>query len=319
MIVNEEKRHVCLAYFVKFSILWLTILAVGLFYFAEFRSSRISLDEIELNFKVFYLVIATIFCLFSYLVDVIIWKLIINIQVGHKRITFQEIFAILFSSSLLRYLPGRIWSFAAQALWFKKYGIAKSLSLYINIVCMLELVIFSGYCLLLYNLKETSTVLFLILLTVLILANIFYNLYGNSLFNRVFAIISRKTKIEIGIIDIPPRLIFAIQAIFIFSWVLVGLATLFLAKGVGLQVTLADAVPVVASMVLSWLAGCLVVITPAGLGVREGVMLLMLKPAVSVQVALLLPIVTRLFFLLTEALLGLVALYLGNKKGSFTV
>jgi len=52
----------------------------------------------------------------------------------------------------------------------------------------------------------------------------------------------------------------------------------------------------------SWLAGFLAVMTPAGLGVREGIMWLMLRGSMSHADALLLPIVSRLTMLLVELL-----------------
>jgi uncharacterized membrane protein YbhN (UPF0104 family) len=73
-----------------------------------------------------------------------------------------------------------------------------------------------------------------------------------------------------------------------------------------------------ASMSLSWVAGYFAVISPGGLGIREGVMLEMLNNIVSVQTALIFPLVSRVMYLMIEALLGLIALLLGMKYKIFS-
>jgi uncharacterized membrane protein YbhN (UPF0104 family) len=68
---------------------------------------------------------------------------------------------------------------------------------------------------------------------------------------------------------------------------------------------------------LSWLIGYFAFISPGGLGVREGVMLLMLSGIVDVRTALIFPILSRLMYLISEALLGLTAFSFGVKYGVF--
>jgi uncharacterized membrane protein YbhN (UPF0104 family) len=71
-------------------------------------------------------------------------------------------------------------------------------------------------------------------------------------------------------------------------------------------------------MSLSWLAGYFAVISPGGLGIREGLMLLMLRNIVNTQTALIFPLLSRLMYLAAEALLGLSALSLGIKYNVFS-
>jgi uncharacterized membrane protein YbhN (UPF0104 family) len=71
-------------------------------------------------------------------------------------------------------------------------------------------------------------------------------------------------------------------------------------------------------MSLSWVAGYLAVITPGGLGVREGTMLVMLLNVVDTRTALIFPIVSRFMYLISEALLGLTALFIGMKYKVFS-
>jgi uncharacterized membrane protein YbhN (UPF0104 family) len=92
----------------------------------------------------------------------------------------------------------------------------------------------------------------------------------------------------------------------------------FLAEGLGLHIQAAELFAVLASMSLSWVVGYLALITPGGLGVREGTMLVMLNNVMNMQTALLFPILSRLLYLTAEALLGGAALFLGLKYDIFS-
>jgi uncharacterized membrane protein YbhN (UPF0104 family) len=57
-------------------------------------------------------------------------------------------------------------------------------------------------------------------------------------------------------------------------------------------------------MMISDVIGFLSVIAPAGFGVKEGAMYLLLKDRTSTALALLLPIATRIAAMIVDALLG---------------
>lgn len=299
----------------------LVVIVIGYFYVNEFKKNSVDLHSLKLTINIFYLIFALSLSLMSYLVEAFIWKLIIRMQFGRRKITFREIIAILYASGLFRYLPGRIWTFTAQSLWLKKYGITKSLIIYINVVCIIELIIVSLYFGLLYIAiysSRLSVSMLIMMLASLILVNILFNCYSSILINRLFALAGRIVRTEIQPINISLSSLAVIQLIVAASWILSGLAAYFLAKGVGLHIVPTDMIPLISAMPLSWLAGYLAVILPGGLGVREGMMLLILKPVLVVQTALLLPILSRVMFLLSEALLGLMALFLGMRHNVFS-
>lgn len=298
------------------------VIAIGCFYINEFRKNPLDINALSQNINVCHLIVALLLSLLSYLVETIIWKSIIDGQIDSKKITFREIAVILYASGLFRYLPGRIWIYSAQILWFKKYGINKPLILFINLVCMVELIILSLYFGLMYMSTYTSKLsmsVVIMLFVSLILANLLFNCYGNILINKILVLAGKLTKAEVRPINISHSLMVIIQFTVTISWIFAGLALYFMAKGVGLHIVIADTVPVIASMSLSWLAGYLAVVSPGGLGVREGMMLLMLKPVLAVQTALLLPILSRVILLLSEAFLGLLALALGLRHDVFSV
>jgi uncharacterized membrane protein YbhN (UPF0104 family) len=136
--------------------------------------------------------------------------------------------------------------------------------------------------------------------------------------NKLLALAGRLLKKEIRPLDDSKSLLLFIQFIYTCSWSLMGLGGYFLAKGIGLTVEFSSIFALLASMSLSWLAGYFAVISPGGLGIREGLMLLMLRNIVNTQTALIFPLLSRLMYLAAEALLGLSALSLGIKYNVFS-
>lgn len=299
----------------------LIIGVIGYYYVREFSRYPINFHELSASFNPWYVLLALLFCLLSYLVDAVIWKSVISTQVGHDKIGIREIMAILYTSGLFRYVPGRVWIYATQFALFKKYGITRSRVIAINAVCMIDLMITSLYFGLIYLAMfpgGVSVSVVVLAAVLLLLLNMLYVCYNSVLMNRLLALAGRITNTKIQPIYISATVLVGTQALSILGWLLTGVAAYLLAVGIGLPIIPRDTVSVIASLSLSWMAGYLSVVTPAGLGVREGVMLLILKPVLAVQTALVLPIATRVLLLISEGFLGMLALYFGLRLKVFS-
>ena len=81
------------------------------------------------------------------------------------------------------------------------------------------------------------------------------------------------------------------------QWVSLGMGAVVLAHGLGSPV---PATQVIGALALSWAAGVLVVIVPAGAGVREGVLIALLAPAMGSGSALTVALLSRLTVTLAD-------------------
>ena len=295
---------------------------IGDFYLEEFNKSRLELEQFKFFLHGGYLALALLLCVLSYLTDAFILKLAIHAQSRLKNVTFLQLFAVFFTSGFLRYLPGRIWWFVAQAIWLEKYGISKSFTLYFNLIYLMQLVLFSSYSILLFVGPYAQKLPFqtvLILLAILMTINFLCNRYSHTLFNLIASWAGKMTKSEFPPIRGHSGLMITVQGFYFLSWILIGASAFSLSKGLGLEVFSTDIVPIITSMSSAWLAGYSAVCAPGGFGVREGVMLFILKPFVSLQLALILPIAMRAMSLITEILLGFVAIFVGGAQGFFII
>jgi uncharacterized membrane protein YbhN (UPF0104 family) len=297
------------------------ILLIAYYYALEFRSNWTELTKFRLAIKARYLVASFSLCLLAYLLETYIWKVCINKHSGRSELTLRKSIAIVNTSGLFKYLPGRIWIYTAQLVWLKKYGISKAVIFYANLICVLGSVIVSFYFGLLYlalykNIMGGTAVALSFI--ALILFNIVYIAWNSALMNKFIAVINQVFRKDIPPLTSSRSLLLFIQLVYACSWLLTGLSGYLLAQGIGLPIAVTGIFALLASMSLAWVAGYFVVIAPGGLGIREGVMLVMLNNIVSVETALIFPLVSRVMYLIAEALLGLTALFLGMKYNIFS-
>ena len=86
------------------------------------------------------------------------------------------------------------------------------------------------------------------------------------------------------------------------QWLCLGVGTWLMARGLGESITLTRCIAAVA---LSWAAGLVVVIVPAGAGVREGVLTFLLASSVGSGTALALALLGRLALTFSDAVFAL--------------
>jgi len=299
----------------------LIILLICYFYFIEVKKNWTSLQDFQFVFNTYYLIISLSFYLFSYVLETFIWQTCINRHLGRHELNLTRSIAVVNASGLLKYVPGRIWTYTAQLLWLEKYNISKSLVLYVNLICIAGSIIVSLYLSLIYLAMYTNilgAVLLVVLFTALILFNIAYIAWNSSLMNKLIVVINRLFKREIQPLSESRSLILLIQLIYVFSWTLMGAGGYFLAEGVGLEVPLTDIFAILAAMSLSWLIGYFAVFSPGGLGIREGFMLLMLNGVTNTATALIFPVISRLMYLIAEGFLGIAAILFGFRHDVFS-
>jgi uncharacterized membrane protein YbhN (UPF0104 family) len=101
-------------------------------------------------------------------------------------------------------------------------------------------------------------------------------------------------------IRLPFRRILLLFVIYIIAWVIYGSALWCLLRGVGLDAGVYW--EIVASFAAAYLIGFLALFAPGGIGVREGILTLLLTPYLGTGIAALVAVVARLWLTLIELL-----------------
>ena len=297
----------------------IAITAMVYFFYDQFKRNWDSIQAYHFSLNGYYLAAAFAAMLIAFLMDTYIWQICMNHYLN-KKLGFLESIAFLNTSNLFKYIPGRLWAYTVQIALMAKKNIAKSLVLYVNFVCLLCVIIVStiyGLYYLLFYLKILPMRISILLFGFLILVDFAFIMWNTSVINWLIIKINKFFMRDIQPIKIEKWLILYIQFLYLVAWIPPGIGAYFLAKGIGLAVASSDMFALISSMSVSWIIGYIAIFTPGGLGVREGIMFLMLKQFSNVKTALFLPLATRLIYIIVELLLGITGILIGMKYGYF--
>ena len=290
---------------VKFFIGWpLSIISLIFIFKVIFSNSVNSIFQIK-SFDPF-LFLASIFCFLIYFsLRAVTWKRIIKekgVKISHKENAY------FFSmSELKRYTPGNIWSFLSRSLLFEKRGLSKkdsafSLLTEAQYIVLGSLILSVPSIFLLTNDKYLNAAIF-IGTTLLVLFFIF---------NKSFVF---KDKINSLLPRFSPIANIEILALSFFSFLFFSFGSYFATISI-INLDLYFIVQHISIFALSLLIGYLSIITPMGLGVREGVITFGLSRFIPVSFAGLSAIFSRLVFMFSEVIFILFVFFWNKLKHS---
>jgi len=213
--------------------------------------------------------------------------------------------SVLAVSQVGKYIPGKLWFTVGRMYLAKKYGVSEAktaVSTAMEIaLSLLGAVILFGLAVLLVpsGIIPTRAYLAFLLVPFCILA-----VYPPVL-NRVTGFILKRLRQPVFEIRMTFRRLLGILGLYTLMWIIQGLGCFFLIRcfyPVGLS-----RLPMVAgAFALSWILGFVVIVSPAGLGVREGIFTFALRLVMPEPVAIIAALLSRIWITGSEGLLALV-------------
>lgn len=237
---------------------------------------------------------------------VVVWKLVLD-RFDHPPVPLRQLMRIWYLSNLARYVPGKIWQFVGAAELARLAGLSRAVILTSMVVHMgfslLSAAVVSTLVLLPAGLPEGVPALRLGGLAALSLV-----LVHPALLNRALVLVARVFRRDVLRWRGRWRDGLLLLGLSIVSWILYGGAfALFVHAVVGAGPE--HVLPLAGVNALSFLGGYLVFLAPAGLGAREGIMALLLRPFAPVAVAAVVAVLSRLWTVAAELLgVGVVVL-----------
>jgi len=283
---------------------------IGIFFVRAFRQNWATVQAHDFRFHVGYLCAAVACVCVSYLIGTRAWQVGINGMSGTVKLSFSESVAAVNASSLTKYLPGKVWSYALQMYWLANAGFSKSLVMYVNLISLyisLISTVLAGLVFLLFSpdvlpLQTVFAALFgLIVLDALSLA------FHSVLFRWAIEFVNRRFNRELKYFEPTGRLLVEMHVCHLLASAVFGFAAYLMSLGIGYDFPLRAAPRMFAAFLISDFIGFAAILVPGGLGVREGFMYMMLGGAATGSLALTLPIATRTLTMGADLLLGGVA------------
>ena len=291
---------------------WLTavVLAVVAGFFVATLAARWN-DVISLKWRLdpWLFVVATVLLALSYGLVAWLWGLALHRYAGTRTSAGARIW---FLSNLARYVPGNIWSYVGAVELARREGVARRITLAVMAltqVLSVGVAVAAGLPVLLAeraSLGRPALLGALVVAAVAGLAVVFRGRLLELARRRVPGFDPRELTPSAGTV----AWLVAGYAVY---WAVTGLA--FAALVAALHPLAATDIPlVVAAYAAAYAAGFLALLTPAGLGVREGVLVVALAPVLPAGPALVVALVSRVWMMLVELAGAAVAHLLARRR-----
>lgn len=262
------------------------------------------------NFNILYLHIKNInIILFSLSLFIIFISIIYQYIIWHW-ITFKNKCQISFLKSIYskslsefgKYIPGKIWGYGLLFMFYKKENktikeivCCTYLEVIISILSAIIVFIFSFMFL---KIKELTQIKFILIL----LLPLFFIIIHPKILQFFINFILKKIKKEIIIIYIKYIDILLILFFYIILWLLFGLSLFFLFLSIE-DISFHLFTYISGAFALSSIIGFMIIILPAGIGIREGIFIFLMKFISPYSLVLFISILFRLIFIFSEFLI----------------
>ena len=241
---------------------------------------------------------------------VVVWKRVLD-RFEHAPVGTGTLLRIWFASNLARYIPGKIWQFVGAAEMARSAGLSRvvvlsSMGVHVGL-SLLSAAAVSAVALASWDAVPVPD------LPLILLASSAVFLVHPTVINGGLGMVPRALHDQVLRWNgrwVDGLLLLGLSVV---SWVLYGLAfALFVDAIIPLEA--AALLPLLGVNALSFLAGYVVFLAPAGLGAREGVMAVLLRPFAPTAVAAVVAMLSRLWTIAAE-LLGAALVLLLTRKG----
>jgi uncharacterized membrane protein YbhN (UPF0104 family) len=300
----------------------LAVIIIGLvcyFFTTEFKKNwqEILAMNLRLNFSL--LAGSVFFMVLAYLGNTLTWRYLINSF--HKElapISIKESIAIVNTTQLAKYIPGKVWSYAVQIYWLSKRGYPKSNVFFINLVATLSTLMAAsavGMIMLSLTLDKVTKSGALVIIAIVILAYFIFILFHTPILNLLIKLAAKILKKEISAVKISLSSMLMTQVYYVVSNLLFCFGGYLLCYAIGITDDFHVIVCVVGSLLVGDVVGFIVLVTPGGLGVREWMMYSIISgmAVATKEIAIVVPIATRLLTMSVDISLGITAFFLGQK------
>jgi uncharacterized membrane protein YbhN (UPF0104 family) len=277
---------------------WLTVavLAVVGGFFVATLAARWN-DVISLNWRLEpgLFVLATVLLALSYGLVAGLWGVALGRAAGTRVAAGARIW---FLSNLARYVPGNVWSYVGAVELARREGVARRTTLAVMAltqVLSVGVAVAAGLPVLVAERARLGRPVLIGALVVAAGAAL------AALFRRQLLDLARRRLPGFDPADLTPSAgtVVLLVAGYALYWAVTGLA--FAALVASLHPLAPGDVPVVvAAYAAAYAAGFLALLTPAGLGVREGVLVVALAPVLPAGPALVVALLSRVWMMLVE-------------------
>ncbi|GAB7004487.1 lysylphosphatidylglycerol synthase transmembrane domain-containing protein [Nocardioides sp. AN3] len=237
----------------------------------------------------------------------------IAVAPGHV-LPLRESARVYFVSQIGKYIPGSVWPMLMQMELTRRHGLSKTANAAGMLVAMLVGIVTSGLigvgALVLVNRDALQTYWFVLLVLPLGLF-----MLKPTILSRTVMLLAKLLRKDVRLDPPESKHLLLAAAWSMVSWLLFGVHAWIIAK----DIAASGDVPfgqALGAFALAWLVGFLVVISPAGVGAREGVLVVAFSGSLTTAEGLAFAVVSRVVLTAVDALAALVGTLLRPHPGA---
>ena len=283
---------------------WLVPLLAGFFIGRVIYRQWQQVSQFDWRFDPFFLALSFLATSTWFFVRPFIWRTL----VAHfdRAIPYRECIRIWVLSELSRYVPGTVWQYFSRIYLAGRWGVPAAVTL-TSALMELLLMALAAIPLVLWHLDEVIPIVGgaqRYLLFAFPVAAIF--LLHPRVLNRAARFLLPRLKLEYLPIHLRFREILGLWAACLALWIAFGTGFLLFVRSLA-PLDLSRGMHLVSNYAVSWLIGVVTLFAPGGIGVREGVLGLLLSKVLPLGTALLVAVLSRLWLISLELFWAAVA------------
>jgi len=286
----------------------IVILLVGIFIVQIFISHTKQIQDSLALVSWVNILLSIIMFLGYFYARALSWNLILKSLGNHFKVK-DSLFA-WFAGEATRYIPGNIWSFASRYYLSYTKGIPKAnviLSMLLEILIFLPVTLLLSIPAILENYGKINfngiTILVIFVILGIAVVGFFFN-------KRVKQLVGRLQTIPRNILS--SRTFWEAVFLQMVSWTVFGLGNYFLIQPFASHISIALLVSI---SIFAWFVGYVSIVTPMGLGVREGAIILLLGSSIGQGQAGLAAVLSRVVLTAAEVI-NLLFWFLVNQRNT---
>lgn len=290
----------------------LIIGCTAFFFFKAFQRNWASVKAHEFRIAPLFLCGAALALLATCLLATYAWYSALN-SLALSKISFRQSVAAVNASSLTKYIPGKIWSYALQMYWLDGLGFSKALIVYVNLLNLLISMATSvivGLLCLLFSHGNLPLPIVLAALTGLVALDVASVLFNHAILSGLVQLVNRLFKRKFSFFEVKKSLLVKLHLVHFAAAVTSGLGAYLFCFAIGYRIDLDRSLALIGSSLVSDVVGFLAIVVPGGLGVRESLMYVLLGGRATGTFALVVPVASRMLNMCVDIVLGAVALKL---------
>ncbi len=268
-------------------------------------------QDADWRFSPPYLVGAALLCSPWFLARPLGWNVIVN-RFG-RHVPYPAVYRVVRQAELSRFVPGGVWQFVSRVYLIKKWRVTASAALAATIIDLV-LAALAAIIPALWSLGEALPNLARFQRVMLwVFPFISIAVVHPKIFNAWAGLLAKRLGQDWADLEIRWSMLLGIWALYVVAWIALCAGVALFVRGV-IDVGPHGTMFIGSSYAAAWLAGTLAMIAPAGMGIREGALGLLLTRLMPQGPAFTLAVAIRFWLLLMEVVWVAVGALLPNPE-----